>query len=293
MKKRTIACLLIKNKETCTLTTFHRGFREKGAPHVLLIFLTLILMLNISCYPRVTATALPEETSTPTLTQTPTETVVWFPPTSTPTPFPTPLITPTPDYHPGLGEVILMDDFSAGNGWNLGRSSSGSIALGKNELTIALTPEKAYLYTVREEPILDDFYMEVTSNPTLCRGEDEYGILIRFDSPEDYYRFSLSCDGKTRLDKIINGKASSPQPWLSIGAIPSGAPSISRLAVWAEGKEMRFFINDILLFTVTDSMIKSSNSPLAKGKIGLFARSAGEMAVTVNFSNLIVWQLMH
>lgn len=292
MKKRSITSLLIKNKGTCSHVAFHRGFSEKGVSSVLPLLLALILFI-ISCYPQATATVIPEETSIPMLTQTPTKTVVWFPPTSTPTPFPTPLITPTPDYHPGLGKVILIDDFSAGDGWSLGRSSSGSIALGKNELTIALKSEKAYLYTVREEPILDDFYLEVTSNPTLCHGEDEYGILIRFDSPEDYYRFSLSCDGKTRLDKIVNGKASSPQPWLSIGAIPSGAPSISRLAVWAEGKEMRFFINDILLFTVTDSMIKSRESPLAKGKIGLFARSTGEMAVTVNFSNLIVWQLKH
>lgn len=291
MKNKSLTSLLINSLETFSNVSIHRGTGKNGAHIVWLITMILIILLNSSCSPMVTATIFPVETFTQTPTQTPTQTFVWFPPTATPTPFPTPVITPTEDYHPGLEEVILMDDFSTGNAWILGRSSSGSIALGKKELTIAITSEKTYLYTVREDPILDDFYLEITSNPTLCRGEDEYGVLIRFVSPENFYRFSLSCDGRTRLDKVINGKASSPQPWLSIGAIPPGAPSISRLAIWAKGEEMRFFINDTLLFSVTDSMIKDSESPLAKGKIGLFARSRSEIALTVNFSDLMVWQI--
>lgn len=256
-----------------------------------LIGLPLIILLINSCSSTENATFIPRDTTTSTLTQTSTLTVVWFPPTATSTPFPTPIVSPTLDYHPDLGNIILRDDFSAGDIWDLGRTSSGSIALGNNELTITLSSVRAYVFTVRAEPVLDDFYLEITASPTLCRGEDEYGILIRFSTPEDFYRFSLSCDGRTRLDKIINGKASSPQPWISIGAIPSGAPSISRLAVWANGKDMRFFINDIFLFSAIDSTIKSSESPLARGRIGLFVRSASDMAVTVNFSDLIIRQI--
>jgi hypothetical protein len=53
------------------------------------------------------------------------------------------------------------------------------------------------------------------------------------------------------------------------------------LAVWAVGKEMRFFVNDYYIFSVSDPA-------QAKGNLGVFARSAGEMAVTVSFSDLEV-----
>jgi hypothetical protein len=197
---------------------------------------------------------------------------------------PTQRVTPTPDLRPNLGEVIIKDDFSEEDSWTLGKSSSGSTALGINELTIAIAEPGAYEYSVRQTPILGDFYAEITTTPTLCRGEDEYGILIRMSSPGDFYRYSLSCDGRVRLDRIVGGAASSPQPWVLSGSVPPGAPSVSRLGVWVVGKEFRFFINEHYQFTVFDPLLPGGN-------LGLFARSAGDTAVTVNFSDLIIRQI--
>jgi hypothetical protein len=246
---------------------------------------TLLIILTMSaCAPAAPSLPLLEATPTPTATPTATATIVWFPPTATPTRFPTPVVTPTVDYHPGIGEIIFGDNFSEPGSWVLGKTSSGSAALGKNELSLVISEPGAYEYTVRAEPILTDFYAEITANPTLCRGLDEYGLLVRYNSPVDFYRFSLSCDGQVRLDRLVSGKASSPQPWTQSGSVPPGAPSFSRLAVWASGNEIRFFINDQYQFSVNDPL-------LLKGSLGLFARSAGEMAVTVNFSDLVVKEL--
>jgi hypothetical protein len=249
-----------------------------------LILTPLAALLLSACFPVNTPLPIVEETPTYTMTATVTATIEWFSPTATPTPFPTQQIAPTPDFRPGLGEVLLSDDFSDPDAWTLGRTSSGNIALGVNELTIAISEPNAYDYSVRQEPILEDFYLEIIASPTLCREEDEYGLLLRMSSPKDFYRFSLSCDGKVRLDRIVQGAASSPQPWMISGSVPSGAPSTSRLGVWALGNEMRFFINDQHQFTITDPLL-----PL--GNIGVFARSAGEKAVTVNFSDLVVQQV--
>jgi hypothetical protein len=198
--------------------------------------------------------------------------------------FPTQPVTPTPDYRPGLGGTILTDDFSDPASWALGRTSSGSAALGKNELSLVISEPGAYEYTVRGEPVLNDFYLEITASPTLCRGQDEYGLLIRYQSPVDLYRYSLTCDGQVRLDRLVDGKASSPQPLTFSGSFPPGAPNISRLAVWAQGDELRFFINDIYQFSVKDPL-------LLGGNIGFFARSAGDNAVTVNFSDLVIREI--
>ena len=247
--------------------------------------LVILFQLTVSaCAPAVTPEITLEATITPTLTATPTATIVWFPPTSTPTPFPTRVITPTQDHRPSLGEVLLTDDFSSPDSWLLGRTSSGSAALGKNELTIAISEPGAYVYSVRQTPVFSDFYVEITASPTLCRGQDEYGLLIRMSSPGDFYRFSLSCDGQVRLDRLVGGAASSPQPWTPSGSVPPGAPSSSRLGVWALGKEMRFFVNDEYQFTVNDPLLPSGN-------LGVFARSAGQLDVTVSFSDLIVYDI--
>ena len=48
---------------------------------------------------------------------------------------------------------------------------------------------------------------------------------------------------------------------------------------------MRFFINDEYQFSVRDPL-------LASGRLGVFARSAGDTAVTVNFSNLVVREIL-
>ncbi len=228
--------------------------------------------------------SIPTETSTPVpLTSTPTPTIAWFPPTSTPTLFPTLVVTPTVDLRPQFGEIILSDDFTDPSPWQLAQTATTSIALGKEELTLALNQPEGYLFTLRKEPLLKDYYAEITASPSLCRGGDEYGLLLRVSPSLDFYRFSLSCDGQTRLDKYYQGKASSPQPWMMSGAIPPGAPSQSRLGVWLKGKELRFFANGEQLFTVNDPS-------LTQGTLGMFVRSAGDNAVTVSFSDLAIYE---
>jgi len=53
--------------------------------------------------------------------------------------------------------------------------------------------------------------------------------------------------------------------------------------VWAFGKELRFYANQQLLFTVTDASLPS-------GGIGVFVRAVTDEAVTVNFSSLAVYE---
>ncbi len=238
-------------------------------------------ILLIACTSQETPSAFLEFTSTPTQISTPTATIDWFPATATPTIIPTSQATPTPEFRTNVGEVLFSDNFSEPGSWTLGQTSGGNVNLGINELTIAIAEPESYAFSIRQEPILDNFYLEVTTSTTLCRDEDQYGILLRMSSPADFYRYAISCDGRVRLDRIVQGSATSPQPWINSGSIPPGAPITSRLGVWMRGNEMHFFINDQHQFSVSDPLLQSGN-------LGLFARSMGENAVTVNFSNLVV-----
>jgi hypothetical protein len=239
------------------------------------------------------AACLPIRTPPPPLTTdtvapptvTPTSTPVWFPPTPTNTPYPTAThpITATIVLEPEYGSLIFNDDFSDPSAWQESRSSLGSAAVSNNELTLALTEKGEYIYSLRHEPELRDFYLEVTASPSICRSEDEYGLLLHFADNENFFRFSLTCDGQARVDRLYKGKPSSPQPLTFFGAIPPGAPSSSRLAVWVSGRQMDFYINSEYLYTVSDPNIP-------EGKLGLFIRSQNHEAMTVNFSDLQVYE---
>jgi hypothetical protein len=231
--------------------------------------------------------------ATPTLTATPipptatiTPTIIWFPPTATYTAFPTPIITPTADMRPQLGDVLFTDDFTDPEAWQLSQTTTGSIAFGINELTIAIGETNATLTSFLEAPTFTDFYLEITAAPSLCRNLDEYGVLFRVASVSDFYRFSLSCNGQVHVDRLIGGDASSPQPWMMSGAVPPGAPSSSRIGIAANGSTMDFFVNGQYQFSIKDPLLTS-------GGLGVFARSTNKMAVTVNFSDLVVYQIIH
>jgi hypothetical protein len=244
-----------------------------------LIALVMVLIAS-GCAP---AAALPLELPTATAVSTdtpsPTPTIIWFPPTPTYTPRPTQAASiPTPGLLPEHGALILEDDFSSGESWQLAQTAAGNIAVGKNRLNIAINQPRLLLSTLRSTPEIGEFYLEVTARPSLCSGMDEYGVILRAASEADFLRFALSCNGQLRLDRITGGTASSPQPWILSGVVPPGAPGVAQISIWATVEEIRFFVNGQYQF--------SWNEPaLLTGKLGLFARAAADSPVSVSFSD--------
>jgi hypothetical protein len=161
--------------------------------------------------------------------------------------------------------------------------SAGSIALGRNEISLGVSQPPGYLYSLRRDTSLDDFYLEITASPSICRGKDEYGLLLRVSPTSDFFRFGLNCAGEARLDRYLSGQASSSYPPTPNGAVPPGAPSSSRLAVWAVQRDFRFYVNGVFLFSIRDASLPA-------GGLGLYARAAGPDTVTVNFSDLKVYR---
>ena len=254
--------------------------------HRILPLASLLLLASVlsACFtPRTPLPPLPTHTPLPP-TDTPTATTVWFPPTTTFTPRPfQEFASPTPDMRPSYGGLLLTEDFSNPEHWTLlGRARGLSAALGKAELTLAISEPRGYLYSLFREAVPGDFYAEITATPSLCKDKDEYGLLVRVSPYLEFYRFSISCNGEARLDKFFNYTASSPQPLTPSGAIPPGAPSTTRLSVLARGKEINYYANGEFLFSVSDPN-------LLGGGLGVFARSGGDQAVTVSFSDLQIY----
>ncbi len=254
---------------------------------LLALLLALALAALSACAPAAgspaaTALASPSATSFSAATATPT--IVWFPPTPTFTPYATQAVIPTPEMHPGLGDVLVSDGFSSAFAWQTSKTEAGSVVVENDELDVALHQPQAYLSSLLAQPVPDNFYVEITASPSLCMGNDTYGLLLRATGTQNFYRLLLSCSGQIRLERIVNGQVSLMQDWTPSGQVPPGAPGAARIAVWAVGPEIRVFVNDIYQFSARDPVLSS-------GSLGVFARSGGQNDVTVSFTELVIRQV--
>ncbi len=257
-----------------------RECRARGIGRAVMLCLGLAFVA--ACGPAPVA-SLPTPTPSETPVPTASPTVIWFPPTATHTPFPSPEVTPTQELRGGIGAVLFADQFDDPSAWDLAASLEGRATILGSALTLALTEPRGFGYSLRRGPVLTDFYIEIKVGTSLCQGVDEFGLMLRVTPELDYYRFSLSCDGQTRLDRVLARSAAALQPWISAMA-PLGAPGSARLAALVQGDELRLFVNDQHQVTVRDPMI-------AAGTLGVFVRAAGDTAVTVSFTELVVHRL--
>ncbi len=225
----------------------------------------------------------PASTPSPSETPLPTATVIWFPASSTPTPsngFATQ--TATPQMNPGIGDVILADDFSDAAQWDVAVSDQGSVAVSRNRLTIVAQPG-FYLTSMRRSLVTENFYAEVIAQTSLCRDADNYGLILRALG-NSFFRVVLSCNGLVSVERVKNGVKLVIFEAVPSGDAPLGAPGQVKIGLWAVGAEMRLFLNDRFQFSVNDKSFPS-------GGFGIFARAAGNTPVTVTFSDLIVYDV--
>jgi hypothetical protein len=242
-----------------------------------IVHFSLFLIMLLSGCTIFSLSPRPSETPLPSITPSPT--ILWFPPTPTPTANPTINFPPTPDYHPDLGQVIVQDDFTNTTYWSLMDKPFGTAAYSQSRLTLAVSLPNSNVFSIRKEPVLQDFYLEMTSVTSLCRNKDSYGILVRINSVNDFYRFQVNCNGLLKVERTRNLIVNTLQDWTSSSQVTAGYPITMRWGIWVKSDRMRLFINDVFQFEIKDQAFYS-------GQIGVFARSAGENAVTVNFSDL-------
>jgi hypothetical protein len=239
---------------------------------------TMTLLTSCSTLDAILATPTPV---IPTQTPLPTPTFNWFPATETPTLQPGALTQqPAPSFRPNLGDIRLSDSFTRASLWDTATSDDGSAEVLNGQINLA-AQSNVFMYSQRHNLTVDNFYMEITATPNLCRGADSYGVLIRANAVA-YYRFALSCDGMVSAERNSVGKRLIMQSSVTSGDAPQGAPGQVRIGVWAVGTEMRLFLNDNFQFGVSDSNYDS-------GTVGVFVNSATNNPIIVSFSDLTIY----
>ena len=163
----------------------------------ILFFLFGFPLLN-ACLPLnpAPATEPPASTDTPL----PTSTIDWFPASATPTLKVLPTHTATPETRPGIGQELITDDFSDKTLWDTVNSELASAIIKDDHLTLAVQPGIS-VASMRRDVALGDFYAEITARISLCRADDNYGIIIRATG-NSFYRFIFSCNGLIQVERI-------------------------------------------------------------------------------------------
>jgi hypothetical protein len=186
-----------------------------------------------------------------------------------------------------MGDLLFSDSFDDPTFWNTASSAEASAILANNRLVLSITvPGPLSIASRRDQPSAGDFYADATANLSLCSSNDQYGMLFRASSSGDYYRFVLNCSGQERLERVRGGVTYPLLGWLSSNDVPVGAPAQIKLGVWAVGREMRLFLNDIYQFSMVDPVF-------SVGTFGFFAYANGKSPVTISFSDLSVYSVSY
>jgi hypothetical protein len=248
--------------------------------------LGLLLLVFLAACRGLFPTQVPTPTPVPA-SATPTATIVWFPPTNTPSPFPAQTILPTPDQRPGLGKLLLRDSFDQPALWSTAVGPQAKAIVRDNQLILSISEQGPLsILSLRSQPVMADFYAEAAVKLSLCGDKDQFGMVFRAAPGDNYYRFTISCDGQARGEGVRSGSNMPLVDWLSSGDVPNAAPAGVKLGVWAVGSEMRFFLNDNYQFTVRDPV-------LHEGTLGFFAYANGASPITVSFSDLLVYSVAY
>jgi len=249
-------------------------------------FILVFMMIITGCAP-----LAPDETSTPTLTPTnipsPTTTPVWFPATPTPTLIANNTPTPQPTFESqreGISSLLINDDFNDRSLWQTLESTSGNVAFGSGNLTLAVAQQDTSLTSISQHEVPENFYLEITMQISLCQPADQIGIFFLYSGMGDTYRLLMTCDGQYRLELIQGGQRIAIRDWENASQMSLNMPASTRIGLWLYEGRLQFFINDVFQFEERIAQYRA-------GGLGLFARTIEGNAMTIRFSDLQIYQV--
>jgi hypothetical protein len=136
---------------------------------------------------------------------------------------------------------------------------------------------------------LSNAYIEMTFNSENCSGQDAYGMIFRgppHQAGQSYgYVVSFTCDGYLwvfRLDGVDPWRAENLIEPKKVEAINKGTYQENVIGVQADGDELIFFANGVQVGAVQDDHF-------AKGRVGVFVRSASPDVYTYRVTDFKYW----
>ncbi|MBE2223213.1 MAG: hypothetical protein IAF02_16845 [Anaerolineae bacterium] len=185
--------------------------------------------------------------------------------------------------------VIFRDEFNPGEtgNWLVEGDDVGQTAVINQQFVIAINQPNTMQYTTLQEPVVDNFILEVDAQQLAGNPESSFGILARMRGADQFYRFEITSSGLYMVERH-NADGSWSQyldDWTESAAIKQGLNSVNRLKVEANGSSLSFYVNDTLLHEAFDNGVGLETN------IGLDAGTFGQAGLQVAFDNVVIREL--
>ncbi len=173
------------------------------------------------------------------------------------------------------------DDFSdAASGWQTDQDSSAEVTYQDGTMRVLVKSPNSLAWAAAKRTF-SDFHLTVEATQMAGPDDNEYGVLVRMQDPDHFYRFSISGDGYYLISKYDGSEWHNlTGDWTISEAIHRGAAT-NVLEVICKGARMTFIVNGVQLALGEDA-------DYASGDIGLYAGTFFEPGVEVRFDNLRV-----
>jgi hypothetical protein len=179
----------------------------------------------------------------------------------------------------GPEQLPWTEDFSdPTSGWQAESDASAEVGYHEGAMRVRVNVPNRLAWASAGRK-LSDFHLSVEATQVAGPDDNEYGLLVRMQDPDHFYRFSISGDGYYLVSKydgeeweVLSGD------WTPSDAIRLGAAT-NLLEVVCQGATMAFYVNGELLTEVQDSTY-------LRGDIGLYAGSFFDPGVEIHFDNL-------
>jgi hypothetical protein len=181
----------------------------------------------------------------------------------------------------GGEQLDWTEDFSdPASGWQAESDASAEVGYHEGGMRILVKSSNRLAWASAGRSFAD-FHLAVEATQVAGPDDNEYGVLVRMQDPDHFYRFSISGDGYYLVNKYDGEEWTALSgDWAPSDAIQTGVAT-NLLEVVCQGATMTFLVNSVQLVQVDDSSY-------LRGDIGLYAGSFFEPEVEVHFDNLTV-----
>lgn len=184
--------------------------------------------------------------------------------------------------------ILFVDDFSDGEacGWALYNQSGATAAIEEGVLRLSTTQPGPFWWT-NPGRNFDNVIITVQARQASGPDNNAYGVVCRYQSPENFYIFLISGDGYYAIGKYQSGSeqinyltGDGQYHYVFSDAINQGVAT-NQMRVSCVGNELSLTVNGIPLSTVTDPTFVT-------GDIGLGVSAFEVGTAVIEFDNVQV-----
>lgn len=186
-----------------------------------------------------------------------------------------------------LGEDInqiptFMDDFSNHqNGWKVFVTDTGIVHYDQDSFRIMILEDNADYWTT-PGLTLKDTVTDVDAIKLTGPGDNLYGLVCRWQNPNNYYAFQVSSDGYYGIIRVKEGvRQVISDVNLQTSPVIQQGTDVNHLRVDCVGDQLTFYVNWEQVASVQDDSF-------TQGDVGMIASTLKKSGTDVRFDNFIV-----